>query len=48
MCVPVDGPAVEASYVEVSTNCCIYYKHAFASFVPDPGTFLHKLQFYWM
>jgi hypothetical protein len=45
---PVDGRAVEASSVEVSTNCCIYYKHAYASFVPRSGTFLHKFQFYWM
>jgi hypothetical protein len=39
---------VEASSVETSTNCCIQYKHAFASFVPLFGTFLQKLQFYWM
>jgi hypothetical protein len=32
-----DGHAVEASLVEVSTNCCIQYKHAFASFIPPGG-----------
>jgi hypothetical protein len=43
---PVVGLGVEASSVEVSTDCCIQYKHAFACFVPTFGTFLQKLQFY--
>jgi len=39
---------VDASFVEVTTNCCIQYKHAFACFVPASGTFFENLQFYWM
>ncbi|MCY1379096.1 hypothetical protein D9M69_667820 [compost metagenome] len=31
--------AVEASSVEVSTNCCIQYKHAYASFIPPRWNF---------
>jgi len=33
---------VEA-FIEASTNCCIQYKHAFASFVPSAGNFFEKL-----
>jgi hypothetical protein len=43
---PVCRVGIEASSVEGSTNCCIQYKHAFASFLPGCGTFLQKLQFY--
>jgi hypothetical protein len=32
-----DDLAVEGSLVELSTNCCIQYKHANASFIPALG-----------
>jgi hypothetical protein len=45
---PVGRVGIEASSVEASTNCCVQYKHAFACFLPRSGTFLQKLEFYWM
>jgi hypothetical protein len=41
--VSVVGLVIVEAFVEVSTNCCIQYKHAFASFIPPAGNFLKNL-----